>query len=215
MSSRILPPDPERQLRQVAWPQVAGKPGPADSDAPAAEFGRRAEELRRECERRVGEARSAAFEEGAGQARAEAAAGLQAVVERMARSVEEMATLRARLRREAEGDLIRLALAIARRVLNRELAVDPEAMHGLILGALEKLQSHEISRVRVHPDLAAMLRESLRRVAAHQSAEVVADTSRERGDLVFETTRGNLDVSVEGQLQEIERGLADRLRRSS
>ena len=216
MSSRILPPDPARQLEPVAWPRVgAGAAGP-EAEAPAgAEFTRQADELRRDCQRRVDEARAAELAEGESRARAQAAAELQAVVERMARSVEEMATLRARLRREAESDVVRLALAIARRILNRELAVDPEAMRGVILAALERLQAQEISRVRVHPGLAAMLGESLRRVAVHQAPEVVADASRERGALVFETTRGNLDVSVEAQLQEIERGLADRLRRSS
>ena len=56
-----------------------------------------------------------------------------------------------RLRAEAEADLVQLSLAIARRVLRRELAIDPEALHGLILGALEKLSGQEISRVRVHP----------------------------------------------------------------
>jgi flagellar biosynthesis/type III secretory pathway protein FliH len=32
---------------------------------------------------------------------------------------------------------------------------------------------------------------------------------------VFESARGNLDASIESQLQEIERGLADRLRKQS
>jgi flagellar biosynthesis/type III secretory pathway protein FliH len=44
---------------------------------------------------------------------------------------------------------------------------------------------------------------------------VLADPSRELGTVIFETQRGNLDASVESQLQEIERGLADRLRRHS
>jgi flagellar biosynthesis/type III secretory pathway protein FliH len=45
--------------------------------------------------------------------------------------------------------------------------------------------------------------------------EVLGDPSREPGSVVFETTRGNLDASVESQLREIERGLTDRLRRTS
>jgi flagellar assembly protein FliH len=43
--------------------------------------------------------------------------------------------------------------------------------------------------------------------------EVIADASREPGAVVFETERGNLDASVDAQLREIERGLADCLRR--
>ena len=44
---------------------------------------------------------------------------------------------------------------------------------------------------------------------------MVPDASRELGTVIFETQRGNLDASVESQLQEIERGLADRLRRNT
>ena len=121
--------------------------------------------------------------------------------------------LRPRLRREAEADMVQLAVAIARRVIRRELAVDPEALHGLVLGALEKLQVQEISRVRVHPSHVASVSEFLRDRAHGAVIEVVADSSGAPGAAVFETSRGNLDASVESQLSEIERGLADTLRR--
>ena len=44
---------------------------------------------------------------------------------------------------------------------------------------------------------------------------MIADPSRDLGTVIFETQRGNLDASVDSQLQEIERGLADRLRRNT
>src|SRR5471030_2372000 len=116
---------------------------------------------------------------------------------------------------EAEADLVKLALAIARRGLRRELAIDPEALHGLVLAALEKLQGQEICRVKVHPSHAAMVTECLRQIVTGAAVEVIPDPSREPGAIVFETERGNLDASVESQLQEIERGLADRLKRPS
>ena len=84
-----------------------------------------------------------------------------------------------------------------------------------MLGALEKLQGQEISRVRVHPAHVALVTESLRRNTASAQVEVVADPSRALGTVIFETRHGNLDASVDSQLQEIERGLADRLRRQS
>jgi len=52
-------------------------------------------------------------------------------------------------------------------------------------------------------------------LASARSVQVVADGGRESGDVVFETTRGNLDASIGTQLQEIGRGLADRLRSKS
>jgi flagellar assembly protein FliH len=135
------------------------------------------------------------------------------VLERLARSIEEISGLRARLRAEAEGDLIQLSIAIARRVLRREIAIDPEALHGLILGALQKLQGQEIARVKVHPSHAAAITSCLRQNLNAEHIEIIADPSREIGGIIFETPRGNLDASAESQLKEIERGLADRLRK--
>jgi flagellar assembly protein FliH len=100
-------------------------------------------------------------------------------------------------------------------VLRREIALDPEALHGLILGALQKLHGQEITRVKVHPSQASALTACLRQNLDAEKVEVIADPSREVGAVIFETPRGNLDAGVESQLQEIERGLADRLRKQS
>lgn len=168
-------------------------------------------QLEGKIEERVEEAHAAGIREGEAAGRNRAAAELQPVMERLERSITELSGLRARLRREAESDLVRLALAIARRILRRELAVDPDAIHGLVLGALEKLQGQEICRVRVHPAHAGMVSACLRQMAAAAPVEVVPDASRDLGTVVFETERGSLDASVESQLREIERGLSDRL----
>jgi len=46
-----------------------------------------------------------------------------------------------------------------------------------------------------------------------QRVEVVADPGLERGAAILESSRGALDVSVETQLAEVERGFADLIRR--
>ena len=56
--------------------------------------------------------------------------------------------MRARIRKETETDIVTLTVAIARRVLRRELSVDPEAIHGVVKAALEKVQSKEICLIR-------------------------------------------------------------------
>jgi flagellar assembly protein FliH len=95
------------------------------------------------------------------------------------------------------------------------MSIDPDALRGVIVAALEKLHSQEICRVRVHPSLAGMVGARLREAVAGCGAEVIAGPSRQPGDVVFETERGNLDASVDSQLLEIERGLADCLRKHS
>jgi len=172
-------------------------------------------QLQQQSEQRARDAYAAGMREGEAAGRKRGAAELQPVIDRLARSIEEIGGMRVRLRAEAEADLIQLALAIARRVLRRELVIDPEALHGLVLGALEKLGGQEVSRVRVHPSHAGLVTESLRQNSASAKVEVIADPSRDLGAVIFETPRGNLDASVDSQLQEIERGLADRLRKTT
>lgn len=218
MSSRIYHPDDARPTEPVIWKRVhsaasASKEG--TDGAPAPERPAQLAQVQQQCEQRVLEARAAAMREGQTLGRNQAAAEIQPVIERLTRSIDELAGFRGRMRREAEADTIKLALAIARRILRRDLAVDPEALHGLVLGALERLQSQEISRVRVHPAHAAAVAAQLGALGNGAGIEVIADSSREPGSVVFETQRGNLDASVESQLQEIERGLADCLRRQS
>ena len=210
MSCKVLPPGEPRPDRPLEWRQVRQDSFEAGEIAPAAAA--RLAQMERDCQQRVLAAHAEGVREGEAAGRRQAADELQPVMGRLARSIEEMGGLRAGFRREAEGDLIALSIAIARRVLRRELAVDPEALHGLVLAALEKLQAQEIRRVKVHPSQAAMVAACLRE-AGGVAVEVVADAAREPGAVVFETERGNLDASVESQLREIERGLADRMRR--
>jgi len=215
MSSKVLPPDDAAGAARFAWKQVplsetdAGR-GPAGK---APDLAAATARLERQAEQRAREAHAAGFREGEAAGQKRAAAELEPVLDRLARSIREMADLRGEMRREAEADMLRLALEIARRVLRREMAVDPDALRGLVLAALEKLEGREISRVKVHPSHAALLSELLRKRGAGQPVEVIADASREPGAAVFETERGNLDASVDAQLREIERGLTDCLRR--
>jgi len=214
MSSKLLQPDDSHAAAPIVWREVDGAGGRlAGPGAVPADLAARMAQLERDCEQRLREAHAAGIREGETNGRNRAAAELQPAVERLARSIEELAGLRARLRREAEGDVVKLSLAIARRVLRRELAVDPDAMRGLVLAAIEKLQAQDVSRVRVHPSHAALVGACLRQTVTGSSVEVIADPSREPGAVIFETQRGNLDASVDAQLQEIERGLADRLRK--
>ena len=217
MSSKVLPPEDNPGVAAISWRQVYAA-GPAQGSASVeepADSAQKLAQLQQQCEQRVRDAYAAGQREGEAGGRARAGAELQPAIDRMARAIEEIGGLRSRLRAEAEADLVTLSIAIARRILRRELAIDPDALHGLVLGALDKLQGQEICRVKVHPSHAGLVSNSLRQNSASAHVEVISDPSREVGAILFETQRGNLDASVESQLQEIERGLADRLRRQA
>lgn len=168
---------------------------------------------------RVEDERRNSLEQGNKQGRAE---GLQTGIEqesakwtdalaRLAQAIEDMSKSKARFRAEVEEDAVKLALAIARKVLNRELASDPEALVGLARVAFGKLNLRELQRVRVHPAGAPAIEKLLAASSAPKRVEVIPDGTLERGGAIFETDRGMLDASVTTQLSEIERGLADML----
>jgi flagellar assembly protein FliH len=167
----------------------------------------------RDRERIEREAYQRGFSEGKGVGREQAAAELKPVLDRLAQTLAQLSSLRSRIRKDAERDLLTLSISIARRVLHRELTLDPESIEGLIRIALEKLQSRELCRVRVHPDQEPAIRASMERFSNSHKVELIPDPSMQCGDVLFETAHGTIDASIEAQLREIERGFADRLGR--
>jgi flagellar assembly protein FliH len=133
---------------------------------------------------------------------------------KLARTIEEITSLRQRYRHEAEQDVVGLALAVARRILHRELTVSPDALLGLVKAALEKLDTREVHRVRVSRQDAPLLLAFLEKMGLPQRIEVTPDPALAPGSVVLETTRGLLDASIDTQINEIERGFADLVRRA-
>ncbi len=156
-------------------------------------------------------AKQLAFEEGVKRGREEAAGEIGNANERLAQTLRDLHGLKKKIRHEAEADVVKLSLAIARRILHRELTADPDSVQGLVYAGLQKLQNREISQLRVSPGAVGPVRNALERVGAYPAITVTPDPRLPGGGIVFETALGELDASVETQLQEIERGFADRL----
>jgi flagellar assembly protein FliH len=210
--------DATQLAEPVAW-RSTGPAGPASSTRSArladipAKPGQGAAAENDEGARfaEMAQARQMGLQEGLRQAREMAGAELQAASDRLARTLGDLAQVKRKIRNDAEHEVVRLALAVARRILYRELATDPESIQGIVHAALQKLQNREIARARVYPAAAAAVRAALERAGANPAIEIVADASLEVGAILFETSLGELDASVETQLQEIQRGFADRL----
>jgi flagellar assembly protein FliH len=206
----------QESVEAMAWRPLDGslaqsaRPS-ADANSDAAQLQRQVADLERAMQVRVKQAADAAMQEGVRCGREEAAAEIKPVIERLGRSAADLSALRDRVRRQAETDLVKLALAIAKRVMHRELAIDPDAMQGIVRTALDRLQNREVDRLRVHPSHVGSVRSCLEEAGRSPAIEVVADPSLNAGDAIFETALGELDASVDSQLREIERGFADKL----
>lgn len=158
---------------------------------------------------RIEQARQTGFREGEAAGQAKAQAALEAALLRLARAAAEVAGYRAAYRRESEQEMVKLSLAVARKVIKRELTVDPAALQGVVKAALETLNAGEVYRIRLAAPDAAALDRHIQAMGLPQAVEVIADPALERGAVLFETARGLVDAGVQTQLGEIERGFAD------
>jgi flagellar assembly protein FliH len=136
------------------------------------------------------------------------------ILGRTMESVQQMLSWRQQIRKQMEEDLVHLAVAIARRILHRELAVDPTALLGIVQVAISKVESRELHRLRAASQDVPVLQQHINSLGIPARVELVGDPSLSRGSIVLETARGQLDASVDIQLQEIDRGLADVVRRA-
>lgn len=136
-------------------------------------------------------------------------AQFQSVMHSFSRTTEELAACKSSLRAEARDELVGLALAIARRVIHRELQVDPSAVLGIVRACLDRIDAAEIHRLRVNPADAGVVADFFRQTG-NSEVEIVPDQSVRQGGAVLHTTQGQLDAQIESQLREIEYGLTDR-----
>jgi len=217
MSSRVQRGIAE-SVQPMTW-RIAGPALAAAAPKKAGQDGAPGEallhQMEAQMELRCRQAHAQGRQEGEAAAHSQAQAQIADLAGRLARSIEELTGLRPRLRHEAEREIVALSLAIARRVLHREMTIEPEAVLGLLKAALERLDIRELHRIRVHPDTALLLAKHIEKIGVPQRVELIADPALERGALVLESGSGSLDASVETQLAEIERGFADVVRRNT
>ena len=164
----------------------------------------------RDIESRSAAESRAAFEAGKLEGEKLARAELQPVVARLHSSTTEVLALRADLRHSAERDVVQLALMIAKRVLHRQLTVDESALTAIARVAFERLTRSESYRITVHPQFAEAIASAV--PAGHAArVQIDPDPGCALGTLVIHSAEGTIDASIDSQLEEIGRGLADRL----
>jgi flagellar assembly protein FliH len=215
MSSRVLRPEDGVETTAVLWRQANGPA--AQTDRPRAADALPSESRSKEIEQEAQARARVSYNQGL-------AAGEAAALQRMHQKLDpvlnglngviaELASTRKRVRAEAEDDAVKLAIAIARRILYRELATDPEAILGLVKAAFGKLNARETHCLRVAPADAAAIEEHRAQLRFPLALEIASDAALTPGSAIFETSRGELDASVDTQLAEIDRGLTDVLKR--
>ncbi|MDI3341738.1 MAG: FliH/SctL family protein [Sphaerobacter sp.] len=198
--------DRERALAIVAEAEERAAAIVAEAEAHAAAVRWQAEQER---ERMAAELREAALAQAREEARAEFAAMMDEAAARFLALVEQATLAEEQIRRACQADAVALAIAIAERILQREIARDPATVARIAEAALAQTQGAPVTQILAHPDdvpiLAQWVGQSLGGV------EIVADPHVGRGGCVIGTRVGFLDARIETQLAEVRAALAEEL----
>ena len=151
-----------------------------------------------------------ATEQGWRQAGGEQAAWRQECVAQLKTAVEEFRADRDRYIARVEHEVVRLALAIAERILHREAQLDPLLLSGAVRVALGQLAESTEVRLRVPVAQKEMWAEIVRLMPGLPlRPEVLADEGLKECEAVLEASSGAADLGIASQLNEIERTFFD------
>lgn len=173
------------------------------------------EQLAEECKQSFEAGRQRGRQEGHQIEREAQAAAAKSEEERrkreLARLIEEFATGRDLFLSAVEHEVVKLALAVAARILRREAQMDPLLLTGAVRVALGQLAGTTEMQLRVPAAQIDMWSEAIALVP-HLTIKpvVIAGEGMRVGDCVLESKVGTVDLGVRSQLGEIERGFFDR-----
>jgi flagellar assembly protein FliH len=197
-----------------------GSLGDVPADAPEAEaertdLGAREAELADQIRRSFETGRERGFQEGRAAEQEAHAASRKASdtgrIGQVARFLEDFHLERNRYFESVEQEVVKLALAVAARILRREAQMDPLLLSGAVRVALGQLSASTQVRLRVPStdlDLWSDTMAHLPNLAVKPS--VLGEDEMRLGECVLETELGSVNLGVAAQLAEIERGFFDR-----
>jgi flagellar assembly protein FliH len=164
-----------------------------------------------EVEQRVRVAREEAIAETEEKLRAECDSVRRQGEEQLTENLRKFEEERAGYFNRVENEVVHLALAIARKILERETQLDPTLLAALVRIALDRMQCGPAVRIRVVTTEAECWREIGQSRATPW--EVVADDELQPGDCVVETELGKANFGFEAQLRDVEETLVQLLAR--
>jgi flagellar assembly protein FliH len=154
-----------------------------------------------------------AFENGLAEGKNLAERGLLNVFKALRTASEGIHTLREKILRESEDELLKLIIMVARKVILREVSQDRGILSEVIQNAISGLSERDEITVRLNPDdyaLATTGREDLlRKELASERMSLKPDSTVLPGCCMVDTDMGTINASIDAQLDEIYRRLLE------
>ena len=207
----------ENQVRRMEYPALtATRAAVIDLELPVSmanrvrELESKLEENERHAAQRLENTRRDALEQGKQQAGGDQAAWRERCTTLLKGAVDEFRAHSDEYLAQVEHEVVHLGLAIAERILHRELQLDPLLLSSAVRVALGQLAESTEVRLRVPVAQGEMWTEMVRLMPGLAiRPEVRGDDRLKDGEAILETNLGMVDLSLQAQLVEVERGFFD------
>jgi len=155
------------------------------------------------------------YNDGLKRAQAEIEADRQMAMEQSQQLIEEARRTKVSILDSAETDILRLVMAIARKVIVAELRTNPQAIVDIVRQAISYLDNPGNIRVYVNPaDLQTLMdaieHEGLSEIGSRDlGMEIRADKRIGNGGCIIESNMGSVDAQLEGRIHKVEEAIME------
>lgn len=184
----LFPESPAEEAADVPSPD----PAPVDDGVAAAEVEKLVEE---------------AYDNGFAAGRSEAEESFAAVCRALSATIVEVGGVRERIIRESEESLLRLAVMVAKQVVQQELSMDRKILAQFVAEAVRAVADQDEIVIGLNPEDCRLVSANrhlyLGSVADKRQLSIKPDDTVPVGGCIVETPTGLIDARVEAQLAEI------------
>jgi flagellar assembly protein FliH len=163
-----------------------------------------------------------AYEKGFMQGQKDGLALEQKQLEEQKHQMESLFTSLGRLKemiyRESEGELLKLSLLLAKKIIKEEVRTDPKMIERTLRSAMTNLVDKSRMKVSVNPEDGEEIRNLIPELTAKLPGgrfTIVEDNTIQRGGCILETGFGKVNATIDDQCQILEKEIENAFRGQS
>jgi len=151
----------------------------------------------------------AAFHKGIDEGRQQTERGLANVFRSLREAIDATMRLREKVLRESEEDLLKLAIMVARKIVQQEIRHDPQILANIVGETVSCCSDLDKITIRLNPDDCTLVSANrnfyLSGIGANTQVSLIPDEAILPGGCMVDTVTGTIDARIDVQLDEIYR----------
>lgn len=155
----------------------------------------------------------AAYARGRREGLDSAEGNLETAAQALAAAAEEISRLRGSLAKSSSQDMLRLVMAVSEQIIRREVAADPKVILTIIETALQSSVRTDQYRIRINPaDLESVTEQKplfLASISGLKNLSIETDATISLGGCRIDSDLGDVDATIETQLEAIRQALSE------